>query len=110
MWHLPPTSTPSTRRLHTGVYAATLWVFDKPEKEHNGLYATVLTVLGAFLSFASIFLNSETLVPVWKLTSVSGARHRVDGVEVDATILQNAPYNFGFHTGTSGSARRTSRR
>ena len=43
-----------------GVYAATLWVFDKPEKEHNGLYATVLTVLGAFLSFASIFLNSET--------------------------------------------------
>ena len=59
-----------------GVYAATLWVFDKPEKEHNGLYATVLTVLGAFLSFASIFLNSETLVPVWILTSVSGARHR----------------------------------
>jgi hypothetical protein len=60
LWRLPPTSAPSTRRLHTGVYAATLWVFDKPEKEHNGLYATVLTVLGAFLSFASIFLNSET--------------------------------------------------
>ena len=28
-----------------GVYAATLWVFDKPEKEHNGLYATVLARL-----------------------------------------------------------------
>jgi len=42
------------------VYAATLLWSEKPDAEHGALYTTVLTVLGAFLSFASIFLNSET--------------------------------------------------
>ena len=52
--------------LSFGVYAATVAGFAHPAGvEDRTLYMTVLTVLGAFLSFASIFLNKESW-SVWK--------------------------------------------
>ena len=52
--------------LSFGVYAATVAGFAHPAVvEDRTLYMTVLTVLGAFLSFASIFLNKESW-SVWK--------------------------------------------
>ena len=47
--------------LSFAVYAATVAAFAHPAGiEDRTLYMTTLTVLGAFLSFASIFLNKET--------------------------------------------------
>jgi hypothetical protein len=47
--------------LSFGVYASTVLCFAHPAgAEDRALYMTVLTILGAFLSFASIFLNKET--------------------------------------------------